>query len=255
MGTKVWGTASRLAKCYNYYLWHPEPYLIVPLRSLSMVNTEMIWYQKVQDIPGSWNRLLNPAQAFYGPPTISVWCFLIEASTLDREHFVLPQCSAEEGGTEKCVPVSAVIELMICAAHHHTYCFFWACEARSLAFSLAASAVSLARSVAVSAKVLDGVSPTRVITCWSSLYSSELCDKHKHLPNSLFDFLLFCMCHWWGFYQQHLITSALTAYRWRLGHLKYQTNIHCLFIYLINTFTLIGLNCHNSDWKKHLSHQ
>ena len=33
--------------------------------------------------------------------------------------------------------------------------------ARSFAFSLAASAVSLARSVAVSAKVLDGVSPTQ----------------------------------------------------------------------------------------------
>lgn len=46
-------------------------------------------------------------------------------------------------------------------AVHHTYCFFWACEARSLAFSLAARAVSLARSVAVSAKVLDGVSPTK----------------------------------------------------------------------------------------------
>lgn len=48
----------------------------------------------------------------------------------------------------------------------HTYCFFCACEARSLAFSLAASAVSLARSVAVSAKVRDGVSPAIKPTRW-----------------------------------------------------------------------------------------
>lgn len=40
-----------------------------------------------------------------------------------------------------------------------TYCFFWACEASPFAFSLAASAVSLAHSVAVSANVLEGVSP------------------------------------------------------------------------------------------------
>lgn len=44
---------------------------------------------------------------------------------------------------------------------HHTYCFFWAWEAKSLAFSLAASAVSRAFTVAVSAKVLVGASPAR----------------------------------------------------------------------------------------------
>lgn len=44
---------------------------------------------------------------------------------------------------------------------HHTYCFFCACEARPLAFSLAASAVSRAFSVAVSASVLVGVSPAQ----------------------------------------------------------------------------------------------
>lgn len=46
---------------------------------------------------------------------------------------------------------------------HHTYCFFCACEARPLAFSLAASAVSRAFSVAVSASVLVGVSPAQQI--------------------------------------------------------------------------------------------
>lgn len=60
------------------------------------------------------------------------------------------------GRNNKSVPLTASKETMVVL---HTYCFFCACEARSLAFSLAASAVSLARSVAVSAKVLDGVSP------------------------------------------------------------------------------------------------
>lgn len=47
---------------------------------------------------------------------------------------------------------------------HHTYCFFCAWEARSLAFSLAASAVSRAFSVAVSASVLVGVSPAQQVS-------------------------------------------------------------------------------------------
>lgn len=63
-----------------------------------------------------------------------------------------------EGSDDKSVPVSVAKEPIYVA---HTYCFFCACEARSLAFSLAAMAVSLARSVAVSAKVLDGVSPAK----------------------------------------------------------------------------------------------
>lgn len=61
-----------------------------------------------------------------------------------------------DGRNDKSVPLTAAKEAMVVL---HTYCFFCACEARSLAFSLAASAVSLARSVAVSANVRDGVSP------------------------------------------------------------------------------------------------
>lgn len=60
------------------------------------------------------------------------------------------------GRNDKSVPLTASTETVFVL---YTYCFFCACEARSLAFSLAASAVSFARSVAVSAKVLDGVSP------------------------------------------------------------------------------------------------
>lgn len=78
------------------------------------------------------------------------------------------------GGKDKPVPVSVEKEPVIYVAHH-TYCFFWACEARSLAFSLAASAVSLARSVAVSAKVLDGVSPTKghntLVLIWAEIFT------------------------------------------------------------------------------------
>lgn len=70
----------------------------------------------------------------------------------------------ERGGKDKSVPVSVAAQPGIQVARH-TYCFFWACEAKSLAFSLAASAVSLARSVAVSAKVLDGVSPAEEMKC------------------------------------------------------------------------------------------
>lgn len=57
----------------------------------------------------------------------------------------------------------------------HTYCFFCACEARSLAFSLAASAVSLARSVAVSAKVLEGVSPAKKPNMLTVTISQNIC--------------------------------------------------------------------------------
>lgn len=140
------------------------------LRSPPPVNTEMIGYQKVQYIrcetnrkawTGSWTQL----RPFYGPPTISVphrgvypWpgsvCLTPELN-----------CTMRRGVKDKSVPASVAKESVIYVARH-TYCFFWACEARSLAFSLAASAVSLARSVAVSAKVLDGVSPTKVITHW-----------------------------------------------------------------------------------------
>lgn len=66
-----------------------------------------------------------------------------------------PAGEARGGGT---VPASAARRTLDVT---HTYCFFCACEAKSLAFSLAASAVSLARSVAVSAKVLDGISPAK----------------------------------------------------------------------------------------------
>lgn len=68
------GTQSHIQPFFKIYLW---------------------WYwddlvSKVQYTPGGWNRLLKPAQAFYGPPTISVPYFLIEASTHDQEQFVLP---------------------------------------------------------------------------------------------------------------------------------------------------------------------
>lgn len=104
---------------------------------------------------------MNPAQAFYGPPTISVGH--TEKSVYDWDPFVLPRFdSSIRGSKDKSVPASVAAQHVTCITLH-TYCFFWACEARPLAFSLAASAVSLARSVAVSAKVLDGVSPATEI--------------------------------------------------------------------------------------------
>lgn len=86
------------------------------------------------------NRLPDPARAFNGPPVLSSFHYI---SLSWRVATTRIQCHSSGGGGA------------------HTYCFFCACEARSLAFSLAARAVSLARSVAVSAKVLDGVSPAK----------------------------------------------------------------------------------------------
>lgn len=88
------------------------------------------------------NRLPDPARAFSGPPVLSSFHYI---SLSWRVATTRTQCLTPTGG----------------AVRAHTYCFFCACEARSLAFSLAARAVSLARSVAVSAKVLDGVSPAK----------------------------------------------------------------------------------------------
>lgn len=97
---------------------------------------------------------LKPAQAFHGPPNSSARVFLIEAR-LGSASCTRAK-TMRDGRNNKSVPLTAAKEVMVVL---HTYCFFCACEARSLAFSLAASAVSLARSVAVSANVLDRVSP------------------------------------------------------------------------------------------------
>lgn len=97
---------------------------------------------------------LKPAQAFHGPPNTSARVFLIEAR-LGSASCTRAK-TMRDGRNGKSVPLTAAKEAMVVL---HTYCFFCACEARSLAFSLAASAVSLARSVAVSVNVLDRVSP------------------------------------------------------------------------------------------------
>lgn len=158
MGTEV---DQRFGEHYRVPLWfygiqsHVQP-LLSEICGKYQVSKGMIYIQRDANRKagtGSW----NPAQAFYGPPTISVGRSLTEVSTHDPDWTMRRGAREGRRGKDKSVPVSVAKETMIYVAH--TYCFFWACEARSLAFSLAASAVSLARSVAVSAKVLDGLSP------------------------------------------------------------------------------------------------
>lgn len=71
----VWGNALRLAKCCYHF---PAPKITFNhsfIRSLSTVQTEIMWYLRYNIFgvtqKGSWNRLLNPAQFFSGPPTMS----------------------------------------------------------------------------------------------------------------------------------------------------------------------------------------
>lgn len=80
-------------------------------------------------------------------------------SVLSRADHQFKFSLRSHGQEAVCLAPASVAKQTLVVAH--TYCFFCVCEARPLAFSLAASAVSLARSVAVSAKVLDGISPAK----------------------------------------------------------------------------------------------
>lgn len=150
--------------CQHGISGHSE--LLHILRSLPAANTEMRCMKDEAD------RLLDSARSFKGPPINSSFHYisLFWQAATSRNQCVSPQ---QGGGT---VPASVAKQALDVA---HTYCFFCACEARSLAFSLAASAVSLARSVAVSAKVLDGISPTK-----SQRAEFNTCSKYQCSSNS-----------------------------------------------------------------------
>lgn len=121
-------------------------------RSLLAANAEMKHMKDEAD------RLLVSARSFKGPPSIQVFIIFPYFGKQPRPGISV---SPQQGGGS--VPASVAKQTPDVA---HTYCFFCACDARSLAFSLAASAVSLARSVAVSAKVLDGISPAKSQRRW-----------------------------------------------------------------------------------------
>lgn len=112
-------------------------------------------------------RLLDPARSLKGPPSDSSFLYisLFWQAVATRNQCVPPQ---QGGGAVPALVANHTLDVA------HTYCFFCACEARSLAFSLAASAVSLARSVAVTAKVLDGISPAK-----SQLAGLNICSKYQ----------------------------------------------------------------------------
>lgn len=139
------------------------------LRSLPAANAEIMCMKDEAD------NLLDPARSLKGPPINSSFHYisLFWQAATTRNQCVPPQ---QGGGA---VPASVANQTLDVA---HTYCFFCACEARSLAFSLAASAVSLARSVAVSAKVLDGISPAKSQRAGLNICSIYQCssDSYQH---------------------------------------------------------------------------
>lgn len=158
MGTEVEQRSEKQYQCWQVALYgiqsHIQLFWIAKLRLQQILRWSVSKGTSYSAQTGSWTQL-RPFMVH--PP------FQLDASPqrylpMTGISLSYPSWTGREGSNDKSVPVPEAKEPIYVA---HTYCFFCACEARSLAFSLAASAVSLARSVAVSAKVLDGISPKK----------------------------------------------------------------------------------------------